>query len=542
MPRDLVTFLALLCPVLSAAQSASGASVSGVVTNLQTAAPLAGASVVLHLHTVDNLAATAPTDTQGQFLFDNLPPGTYTLRVSHPGFDARWFGACTDEDQGVAFELHAGQNRTNINVPLPPLGAIAGTITGIAGEPLAKAFLSARPKDLVPGRTVARHVNVQHATSDDSGHFRLFGIRAGDYFVSAFSSDNAVAPAGDPQGQVARLMYQPQYYPGVLSRREATPIHLSMGEARENIDFQLLTVHAVELEITVQPPAGPQDPVSFQASLNSAFDESIAGFGFGIPRNTNSRLPIPDVFPGRYYLKISATVNGRSFGSYDLIDVTNEESVHKVTVELHPSVDIHGVVQMEGPSAIDMKALHISLNDNQRNTTANAAIQSNGAFVISNVQPGRWSVEIRSAPEDSYIKSVSYGGTNVLDDSLIVDGRSTQQLRIIMGAKAAEVFGTVTGANGGKVLLAPAQLNEREELYRVSSVAADGTFRIRGIPSGSYKLFAFRTLEDDAWLDPGFRDSIRSSGKPLELRDGSQTRAALTIVSPKANGCGVPVQ
>jgi hypothetical protein len=59
----------------------------------------------LHLSTVDNLAATAPTDAQGQFVFDNLPPGTYTLQASHPGFDARWFGACTDEDQGDAFEL-----------------------------------------------------------------------------------------------------------------------------------------------------------------------------------------------------------------------------------------------------------------------------------------------------------------------------------------------------------------------------------------------------------------------------------------------------
>jgi hypothetical protein len=62
MQRNIVAFLALICPVLSAAQSAGRASASGIVTNLQTTAPLAGASVILHLHTTDNLAATAPTD------------------------------------------------------------------------------------------------------------------------------------------------------------------------------------------------------------------------------------------------------------------------------------------------------------------------------------------------------------------------------------------------------------------------------------------------------------------------------------------------
>jgi hypothetical protein len=123
------------------------------------------------------------------------------LQASHPGFDARWFGACTDEDQGVAFELQAGQNRTNIKVPLPPLGVIAGTITGAAGEPLAHAIVDARPKDLVPGRAVSRHAAIRHTTTDESGHFRLFDIRAGEYFVSAFATNDLVAPTADPQAQ-----------------------------------------------------------------------------------------------------------------------------------------------------------------------------------------------------------------------------------------------------------------------------------------------------------------------------------------------------
>jgi hypothetical protein len=98
-------------------------------------------------------------------------------------------------------------------------------------------------KDLVQGHLVSAHVAIQHTTADESGHYRLFGIRAGPYLVSAFANENVVASTCDPQAQnVARMKYQPRYYPGVPSRKEAVPIHLSMGETRENIDFQLSAV------------------------------------------------------------------------------------------------------------------------------------------------------------------------------------------------------------------------------------------------------------------------------------------------------------
>jgi hypothetical protein len=506
--------------------------------DMRTGTPLSGAGVVLHLNTIENLAATAPTDAQGHFFFDNLPPGTYTLRASHPGFDARWFGACTDEDEGVALSLRPGENRTDVKLLLPPLGVITGTITGAAGEPMVGAFIDARPDDLLPGHRVSRHTAIKQARTDEGGHFRLFGLRAGTYLVSAFTNDDAPATAAVPDGQShPEMKYRAEYYPGTPSRAEATPVHLSMGEVRENVDFQLHMVHAVKVEATVQPPPGIEGPLGFQAELTSAFEAAFFGFSFDTPGSKEGAVEFRDVYPGKYYLKISATVKEGTFGSYDLIDIPDEEGVRKVTVQLSPAVEVHGVVKVDRPSAMDLKSLRVSLKDGRGEKTVSAAIPGNGVFAISRVSSGHYSVEIGPIPEGAYLKSILCGGKAVLPDGLIIDSRLTEPIVIEIGARAAEVSGVVKDSNGGKVLLAPAELDEKTALYKVGSVGADGTFRIRGIRPGSYKLYAFRALDDDAWLAASFRDRMKTSGKAVDLKDGSKVETELAIGGSGVSSC-----
>jgi len=75
MQTAVVVCVVLLAPALLAGQSEGSGILSGTVTNMQTAGPLSGASVILHLNTAEDLAATAATDAQGHFSFDHLPAG-----------------------------------------------------------------------------------------------------------------------------------------------------------------------------------------------------------------------------------------------------------------------------------------------------------------------------------------------------------------------------------------------------------------------------------------------------------------------------------
>ncbi|MBU1577816.1 MAG: carboxypeptidase-like regulatory domain-containing protein [Bacteroidetes bacterium] len=55
--------------------------ISGVVTNKETGEVIAGALITLIEHTY-----SIETDTDGRYMLDELPPGTYTVSCHKPGF------------------------------------------------------------------------------------------------------------------------------------------------------------------------------------------------------------------------------------------------------------------------------------------------------------------------------------------------------------------------------------------------------------------------------------------------------------------------
>ena len=74
-----LAFLLLLVPQIAAAQR----SVNGTVYDSLLHAPLRGADVW-----VRGSERHTETDADGRFHLDSIPPGRYTLLVSHPGLDS----------------------------------------------------------------------------------------------------------------------------------------------------------------------------------------------------------------------------------------------------------------------------------------------------------------------------------------------------------------------------------------------------------------------------------------------------------------------
>ena len=82
MVRQFLLIAALILPALPLAAQQT-ASISGSVSD-QTGAVVAGAVVALSGAAGTNLTATS--DAQGNYKVKDLPPGTYTMTVSAPGF------------------------------------------------------------------------------------------------------------------------------------------------------------------------------------------------------------------------------------------------------------------------------------------------------------------------------------------------------------------------------------------------------------------------------------------------------------------------
>jgi hypothetical protein len=120
--KSLVTiaFLLLLTPALAFAQ-AGGASFAGTVKDA-SGAVLPGVTVEVASPVLTEKTRSAVTDGSGQYRIIDLPPGTYTLTATLPGFN-------TVQQTGL---IVSGNNTLTIPIELK-VGALQETIT-VTGE------------------------------------------------------------------------------------------------------------------------------------------------------------------------------------------------------------------------------------------------------------------------------------------------------------------------------------------------------------------------------------------------------------------------
>ena len=128
------------------------ASMSGVVTG-PAGQPLAGVTIT----TGGPEPVFATTAADGSWRVDNLLPGSYfgicfsatdATAGTTPGYAPTCYGGATSLT-AVTVTVTAGQTLTGLNVQMPAGGAIAGTITGPAGEPVAGVQVNGRVNPLL---------------------------------------------------------------------------------------------------------------------------------------------------------------------------------------------------------------------------------------------------------------------------------------------------------------------------------------------------------------------------------------------------------
>jgi len=56
---------------------------------------------------------------------------------------------------------------------------------------------------------------------------------------------------------------------------------------------------------------------------------------------------------------------------------------------------------------------------------------------------------------------------------------------------------------------------------------------IKGLPAGEYLAVALEYVEDGAWNDPEYLDSIRPYGQRVKLLDSGSRAIALELISPQ---------
>ena len=168
-------FLSLMSPLMAdPAPTSKQGEISGRVVDVADNTPLVGATV-----TMVGRFGGAIADTVGQFRLKNLPPGNYTLRFSHVGYE---------DVQLAPVELSAGDNRTlnaSLHVKLTTLKGIVvtpGQFEIMGTEPAARQTLTRGEIETVPqlGEDFFRAVTRLPGMSGNDFSTR-FVVRGGEY-------------------------------------------------------------------------------------------------------------------------------------------------------------------------------------------------------------------------------------------------------------------------------------------------------------------------------------------------------------------------
>jgi hypothetical protein len=140
-----------------------------------------------------------------------------------------------------------------------------------------------------------------------------------------------------------------------------------------------------------------------------------------------------------------------------------------------------------------------------------------------------------TAPANTYVQSIRFGGQDVLRDGLHIDGTSGETLEIVISPNAGRLEGNVSVDRqkfaNATVVLAPApSLRQQTSLYQTTQTNAEGHFTFENIPPGTYKLFAWEDVEPLAWFDAEFLRNFESRGTEVLIRESAKENIDITLI------------
>jgi len=98
--------------------------------------------------------------------------------------------------------------------------------------------------------------------------------------------------------------------------------------------------------------------------------------------------------------------------------------------------------------------------------------------------------------------------------------------------------GTVTdsrlqGVSALTTVLIPDDHRDRTDLLRTAVTDQSGKFTMRGIAPGAYKIFAWETLEPNAYFDPQILRQYEEQGKAVRVAEGGKITAEVKMIPAK---------
>jgi hypothetical protein len=542
----LVTSAAAQSTKTADAANKDDCSVAGMVVKLAGSEPLKSASV--QLQNVDDRGrspSTVHTDSGGHFEFKGIQAGRYRLRVMRTGFVSQQYGQRTPSAPGAILALSPGQEMNDLLFRLIPSATISGRVENEDGEPLPWARVSALRQVYADGsRTLSMEETVP---TNDRGEYRLFGLRPGRYFLAANYHPGGHEVGQDQEAEFenadsGREDYVRTFYPGVPDASKAEAIAVKAGEEIPSMDFLLRPVavywvrgHVYNLVATSSKRPRNNIVVQLQPKQSGLLYNSYSSGQNNLVK-ADGTFDLRGVLPGSYILSAQWFDDGKLRYARQSIEVGNAD-VEGVQLTIGPGMTVSGHVRWEGsPSVAQDLFLTAEGVDEDIPAGVHARVESDGSFTLNDAPDIPLRVSVFGQSQDSYLKAVTYGGVDSLEDGFTARAGIAATLDVTLSSRGAHVQGGVTNAEGlpavgvWVVLVPNGKHRKRLSLYKEAQTDQHGQFLLRGISPGDYTLFSWNEVEAGAWEDPDFLKAFEDKGEKVTVQEGEAKSINLTAI------------
>ena len=483
--------------------AAGNGSVSGVVTNSATGAPLPRTSVALFVF--GNTGAQnfgTVTDAEGKFSIGGLPPGQFIINVDHVGFVAPPAGNRLSGSQ-----LLPGEKKEDVKLTLTPTGGISGRVLNAEGGAVQGAIVSL--DGAPPG--------VNSTTSDENGQFRISGVPPGRYRVAANPAVMPFPPEIRTDG--TREVHNARtYYPDSLTVKAGQRVEVGAGAETLGIDIRLVRTPVVTLSGRVlDVPAGGKTLVRAVASAATGGGVQMAGYV-----KADGSFQIWQLDPGKYTLVATNTSQGpglqRGVQSAPVEVEVSGLDIEHIELRMIQPFDVSAQLRFDDAKAREVPTMQARPVPGQPPPAQGAPPQpmqrrvmlrpegqafvnvgqsmfqpveigADDSFTLEKLLPLRY----RLMPMwGVYVKSVTVGDIETEGDILDLRNGPAGAINVTVGSVMGEVSGVVSDSSGPAAGVRVVMVSDRSPggnpMFGVS--AASGTYKFAAVPPGKYKLIA----------------------------------------------------
>jgi hypothetical protein len=413
-------------------------------------------------------------------------------------------------------------------------GIVEGRIVDSDGEPMAEVEVMLERFMTIEGKRNLRPMG--GGSTDDRGQFRLFGIEAGKYYVSAQYRDwNSEAEEDST--------YPPIYFPGTANAHEATRIDVVSGGQVSGIDITLSETKAFSISGKVLSSDGKPalhttlTKMRMDAAEWRDWDSRDEG------TDAEGNFKLGGLLPGRYRLTAETRRGDKIQMASIMVDVGSED-IRSVVLSLGEGAEVSGNVIVEGGNAkLLPPTMRLFLQPEGGSfmgwSMRGGEVLEDQTFAFRDVSEGAYFFTTFPQLPNLYLKSVRVQGKEALDQPFEVrNGEKVTGAELVFSTEGGEVSGVVKQDQDGEIVKGAtvlvfstdaARQGPRSRWTRTTQSDQQGRYQLSALAPGEYLICALQNHQAGAESSTEYLQELAKNAKTLSVQPRGHLEESLAV-------------